>query len=156
MSVESPRGRIARLSTFAFLIVGLLALLNAGCRQGMPVYDPTGPNPNAPGTISGTVRGPEGSSAIEGRLVEVVNIDTGERQQTRTSNVGGFTFKVRPGKYRVSVALQTGESILKQPGVMNVNKSDVDAHADFIIGSARVMTPRISSPPNPALGSPIV
>jgi hypothetical protein len=142
-----------RFGTLAVLGIGMLALLSVGCRQGMPVLDPS-PKMDAPGTISGTVRGPEGTSSIEGRLVEVINVDTGERQQATTSNVGGFTFKVKPGKYRVQVRLLEGETIIKQPGVINVNKSDVDAFADFIIAT-RVARPRYPAAGDPALGSPI-
>jgi hypothetical protein len=141
----------------ALLAAAILVLLSMACRQGMPVIDPSPGVKDAHGTISGTVRGPEGTSAIEGRSVEVINIDTNERQRTTTSNVGGFTFKVKPGKYRVVVALVDGETIIKQPGVMNVNRSDVDAHADFILGSVKVVRPRFPAGPNdPALGSPIV
>jgi hypothetical protein len=153
MKVASPAGHVLKLSTVALLAVGLLALLSIGCRQGMPVYDPS-PKMDAPGTISGTVRGPEGTSSIEGRAVEVVNVDTGERQRTTTSNVGGFTFKVKPGKYRVEVALIEGESIIKQPGVITVNRSDVDAFADFIIGRIRALRPNYTSPADRSLGSP--
>jgi hypothetical protein len=126
-----------------WFVAGLLALLSiGGCRQGVPVID-TSPGPaEQNGTISGTVRGPEGTSAIEGRVVEVVNVDTGERQRATTNNAGGFTFKVRPGKYRVEVTLRDGESIVKQPGVINVNRSDVDAHADFVLSTVRVTRPR--------------
>jgi hypothetical protein len=112
------------------------------CRQAMPVIDP-GPKPlQADGTISGTVRGPQGTSAIEGRTVEVVNLDTGARQRATTNNAGGFTFKVPPGRYRVVLTLVEGEVIVKEPPVMRVNRSDVDAHADFVLGSARVIRPR--------------
>lgn len=107
------------------------------------------------GTISGTVRGPEGTSSIVGRQVEVINVDTGERQRATTSNTGGFTFKVKPGKYRVEVTLTNGESILKQPGIMNVNKSDVDAHADFVIGTTKVSRPRFPANSDFGLGPPI-
>lgn len=147
-------GHTVRLSAVAFLTLGLLALLSIGCRRGMPVYDPS-PKMDAPGTISGTVRGPEGTSSIEGRAVEVINVDTGERQQTTTSNVGGFTFKVKPGKYRVEVVLLEGESILKQPGVIHVNRSDVDAHAHFVIGRARALKPKYPTPSDRSLGSPV-
>jgi hypothetical protein len=141
----------------ALLALGLVMLFNLGCRQGMPVVDPSPGIVNAFGTISGTVRGPENSSSIEGRLVEVINVETDERQRTTTSNVGGFTFKVKPGKYRVQLTLLEGESILKQPGVMTVNRSDVDAHADFVIGTVRVLRPRYrpTTPMDPALGFPI-
>jgi hypothetical protein len=142
-------------------MIGVLVLVLAGgCRRGVPIVD-TGPRPvEAAGTISGTVRGPEGTSALEGRIVEVVNLDTNERQRVATSNTGGFTFKVKPGSYRVEVTLRDGETILKQPGVMRVNRSDVDAHADFIIGT-RGGRGAASRPRNPAhqihvgLGSPI-
>ena len=106
------------------------------------------------GTISGTVRGPEGTSAVEGRTVEVVNVDTGERQRIATNNAGGFTFKVKPGKYRVSLHLIPGEVLVKEPGTINVNRSDVDAHADFVIGAAKAARPRLRLRGDDGLGSP--
>lgn len=150
----SPAGRFASLLTF---LIGVLALLGIGaCRQGIPVIDP-GPKPTvADGTISGTVRGPTGTSAVEGRTVEVINVETGSRERTTTNNVGGFTFKVRPGKYRVELVLLDGEKLVKQPGVINVNRSDVDAHADFVIGSNRIARPRFAAPRfDNGLGPPI-
>ena len=120
-----------------------MILVVAACRQGKPVID-TGPRPpQTDGTISGTVRGPQGTSPVEGRTVEVVNVNTGARQRTTTNNAGGFTFKVAPGRYRVVLTLIDGEVIVKQPSVINVNRSDVDAHADFVIGSSRISRPRL-------------
>ena len=133
----------------------------AACRRGVPVIDPGERPPTVDGTISGTVRGPEGTSSIVGRDVVVINVATGERQQTRTNPAGGFTFKVKPGKYRVEVATVAGESVIKQPGVMNVNRSDVDAHADFVLGSAKGggrpegSRRRSSTPATPMLGQPV-
>lgn len=114
------------------------------CRQGVPVVDTTPQPQRADGTISGTVRGPEGTSPIDGRTVEVINLETGERQRTTTNNAGGFTFKVSPGRYRVELLLREGEILVKRPGVMSVNRSDVDAHADFVLGIARTARPRPS------------
>lgn len=120
-----------------------LLLSLAACRQGVPVID-TAPRPvRADGTISGTVRGPQGTSPIEGRTIEVINVETGERQRLVTSNTGGFTFKVRPGKYRVQLTLHPGETLVKAPGVIDVNRSDVDAHADFVLGVSRTARPRL-------------
>ena len=138
------------------VISAALVLLNlAACRAGAPVVDPSPKPPQMDGTISGTVRGPEGTSAIEGRQVTVINTETGERQSVATNNAGGFTFKVRPGKYRVEVALLPGESILKRPGIMDINKSDVDAHADFIVGSGHVAGHRLAAPKvDNGLGAP--
>ena len=116
------------------------------CRQGMPVIDTTPGPVQADGTISGTVRGPVGTSAIVGRTVEVVNVATGERQKTTTNEAGGFTFKVPPGKYRVVLALVEGEIIVKGPPVLQVNRSDVDAHADFVLGTSRLLRQRSPRP----------
>ena len=133
--------------------VTLLSL--AGCHGG-PVID-LSPKPlEADGTISGIVRGPEGTSPIEGRSVEVINIDTGERERVTTNNTGGFTFKVKPGKYRVELTLLDGETLVKKPNVIQVNRSDVDAHADFIVGVVRVSRPRHPVPrADDGLGSAI-
>lgn len=128
----------------------------AACRQGMPVIDTTPGPVQADGTISGTVRGPAGSSAVVGRTVEVVNLATGHRQTTTTNEAGGFTFKVPPGRYRVVLALLDGEVIIKQPSVIQVNRSDVDAHADFVLGTSRAQrqrSPRLRG--DDGLGAPI-
>jgi hypothetical protein len=139
------RTAIHRTYLFRLAIAAVIAAtlgVFVACRQGMPVIDPGPRPPQADGTISGTVRGPAGTSAIEGRTVEVENIATGARQRTTTNNAGGFTFKVPPGKYRVTLTLLDGEVIVKQPKVMDVNRSDVDAHADFVVGASKVIRPR--------------
>lgn len=139
------------------VVIGLVIISLGACRRGAPVID-TGPRPlDADGTISGTVSGPNGTTRVEGRAVEVVNVATGERMRTNTSNAGGFTFKVAPGRYRVELALLEGEILIRQPGVLNINRSDVDAHADFVIGVSRLSRPRFSPPLRAAggLGAPI-
>jgi hypothetical protein len=73
-------------------------------------------------------------------------VETGERQHTVTNNAGGFTFKVKPGKYRVELSLQNGETLIKKPEVINVNRSDIDAHADFVVGAPRESRPRFHAP----------
>jgi hypothetical protein len=130
--------RRARIHALAVALIAVAVLGAAGCwRRGVPIVD-TAPKPLAPnGTISGNVRGPESTSAIEGRAVEAIDVATGERQHETTSSTGGFTFKLKPGKYRIEVSLREGESIIKGPGVITLDKSDVDAHADFIVGTAR-------------------
>ena len=126
-------------------LLGMVLVLAAvaACRQGMPVIDTT-PGPKvADGTISGTVRGPNNSSSIVGRTVEVVNLETGARQKTVTNEAGGFTFKVAPGKYRVVLAILDGEVIVKQPSILQINRSDVDAHADFVLDKSRAHRQRL-------------
>lgn len=85
----------------------------------------------------------------------MINVDTGERHRVLTSNTGGFTFKLKPGKYRVEVALLQGESFTKKPGVIDLNRSDVDAYADFVISSTRLSRPRLRLRTDDGLGSPI-
>src|SRR6188472_2083454 len=116
-----------RVSSRPHLIVAAVCLLSlAACRPGVPVID-TAPKPANPnGTITGRVSGPEGTTALQGRVVEAINVETGERQRETTSSTGGFTFKLKPGKYRVELTLREGESLAKQPGVIDLNKSDVD------------------------------
>ena len=124
------------------ILATFVAAATAACRQGIPVID-TAPRPaQADGTISGTVRGPDGTSPIDGRMVAVVNVETRERQQVMTNNAGGFTFKVKPGKYEVQLTLRDGEVLVKKPSVITVNRSDVDAHADFVLGVAREVRPQ--------------
>ena len=133
----------------------LVAVASTGaCRRGGPVIGPAERPPTQDGTISGTVRGPEGTTSIVGRQVEVINVDTGERQRTQTNDAGGFTFKVKPGKYRVEVAVLAGESVIKRPGVMQVNRSDVDAHADFIVGSGKDSRKKVQPPVGTLVGQP--
>ena len=147
----------AHRASAIWLFATLSALLSlTACRPGTPVIDLGPKPPTADGTISGTVRGPEGTSAIDGRTVEVVNVATGERQRATTNNAGGFTFKVKPGKYRVELTLNQGETLVKHPGVIDVNRSDVDAHADFVVGPSRVASPRYRAPrADDGLGSSI-
>jgi hypothetical protein len=139
-----------------WLVASLLVLVAAtACRPGTPVVDFGSKPPTADGTISGTVRGPEGTSAIDGRTVEVINTETGERQRATTNNAGGFTFKVKPGKYRVELTLIEGETLVKRPDIINVNRSDVDAHADFVVSASRTASPRHRPRGDDGLGSSI-
>jgi hypothetical protein len=155
LDLDLLNGRRAYLMATLCAAVMMLAVMSvASCRRGVPVIDPGERPPTTDGTISGTVRGPEGTTSIVGRQVEVVNVATGERLQAKTNNAGGFTFKVKPGKYRVEVDVIQGESILKRPGIMDINRSDVDAHADFVLGSAKASR-RKPSPPVSLLGQPV-
>ena len=151
------RCNASMLRLICFLLGAAVLVTISACRRGVPVLDPSPRPAQADGTISGVVRGPQGTSAIEGREVAVTNVDTGERHRVLTSNTGGFTFKLKPGKYRVEVALLQGESLVKKPGVINLNRSDVDAHADFVIGTgaSRSSRPRFAPRTDNGLGAPI-
>ena len=149
-------GRRAFFMALGCAVMTLVAVVSiVACRRGGPAIGPAERPPTQDGTISGTVRGPEGTTSIVGRQVEVINVDTGERQRAKTNDAGGFTFKVKPGKYRVEVAVLSGESVIKGPGVMQVNRSDVDAHADFIVGSGKDSRKKVQPPVGTLVGQPI-
>lgn len=145
--MKAIRCHCAHTVTACRAVVAAAALLSlVACRAGAPVLD-TAPKPiQADGTISGIVRGPEGTGPVDGRTVEVVNVATGERQRVVTNNAAGFTFKVKPGKYRIELTLHDGEQLVKSPGIIDVNRSDVDSGADFVIGGSTVARPRYHAP----------
>jgi hypothetical protein len=139
-----------------WLVAGLAALLYSGaCRQGVPVVD-LGPKPPSPrGTITGIVRGPEGTSAVVGRTVELINVATGEKHTTTTALNGGFTIELPKGKYRLELPLRAGETLVKHPNIVDLDHGDIDSHIEFVISGARQAhrpTYRLDN----GLGSPIV
>ena len=97
----------------------------------------------------GTVRGPEGTSPIGGRTVEIFNTETGEKHTTTTSDTGGFTIQLPAGKYRLELPLKDGETIAKRPGVIDLGRGDIDSHVEFVLATASASTaptvPRIAS-----------
>ena len=40
-----------------------------------------------------------------------------------------------PGEYRLEVDLREGERIVRSPGVININRSDLDANLEIVVGS---------------------
>jgi hypothetical protein len=128
----------------AVLIVTLVVATVAvtACRRGSPVLDPSPKTPNPDATISGTVRGPEGTAAIAGRTVRAMNLDTGALFRAATNEAGGYTFKVPPGRYRVDVTLLAGESVAEQPDELNVGPADLEVTADFVLKATRLSQPR--------------
>ncbi len=135
-------------------VAGVLA--GVACRRGVPVVDP-GPKPPATDrTISGRLMTEGDASRLVGRRVEVVNINSGDRHAVSTTNNGGFTLKVPPGKYRLQVELRPGEAIVKGPDTIEIDPGDLDNDIAVVITT-------IPPKPHPAdsirntdgLGSPI-
>lgn len=144
----------------AWLVVVLVAVIGGiagvACRRGVPVLDPGAKPPTVDGTISGRLTTESDSSRLAGRRVEVVNVDTGERQAVSTSSNGGFTVKVPPGKYRVHVELRPGETIAQAPEAIDINPSDMDSDVVIVITGAPPKThPADSIRSTDGLGAPI-
>lgn len=131
--------------------MGMLALLaTTGCHGSVAAERGIGGS-----VISGTVRVSD-QQAIGGRAVEIVNLDTNEKQRLTTDNTGGFRLTVRPGKYKVELSLRDGESLLKAPGVMTVAPDRADTHADFVVRTTGASRPRAPAYRTAdGLGSPI-
>jgi hypothetical protein len=113
--------------------LGLLVMLSAGCRTGQPIIDVSG-NPATPGTIGGILQGAGGGDPFAGRRVQAVSLATGARYSAVTSVTGGFSIQVPPGNYRLEVELRAGEAVVKEPGTIHINKSDLDANIMVEVG----------------------
>jgi hypothetical protein len=143
--------------TGLWLSAGLLALLLVGgCGRGVSVVEGAARRPDARGTISGVIRGPQGTSPVIGRDVQVVNTETGARHSARTGEHGGFTIELPAGRYRIELPLRDGETLLKRPGIVDLDTGALDSHVELVLATVRVARPR-----GPAyrldngLGSPI-
>lgn len=111
--------------------IALLAFSAVACRG--PVIS-TQPELKAGGTIAGIVRGTDGSVALVGRRVTVINAKTGARFETSTGTNGGYTIKVpEQGEYRIEIELRDGEVIAKGPESTRINNGDLDPGRDFEI-----------------------
>jgi hypothetical protein len=121
--------RAAALPVLVLLVAGL-----PGCRLGQPILVSESGDKTTPGTIGGILN-TAGGQAVAGRNVIAVHDGGGERYSAVTNVTGGFTIKVPPGEYHLEVDLREGETIVRSPGVIHINKSDLDANLEIVIGS---------------------
>lgn len=124
------------MSETHFAAMALAAALAAGfgCRTGQPIYDSSPKDQQTPGTIAGIVRAGEGGEPLASRRVHAVDLSGGRRYSVTTSVTGGFSIPVPPGKYRLEVELREGERVVRSPGTIDINKSDLDANLEVVIG----------------------
>jgi hypothetical protein len=143
--------------SLTWLTVGVLTLCSAaGCRQAVAPIDAAAAEVPATATISGTIRGPERAIPLDGRIVDVINLATNQRRRITTNQGGGFSVRLDPGDYRIELLLRDGEAIVRQPGVIHVDHSDVGADADFVVGKGRISRPRGPAyKVDDGLGSPV-
>jgi hypothetical protein len=115
-------------------LLAALALLAApACRMGRPLVD-TSTDMTTPGTIAGIVKDPTGEP-LAARVVHAVGAASAQKFSATTNITGGFSIKVPPGDYRLQVDLLEGEKVLKDPGLVHINKSDLDANLEIVLGS---------------------
>ena len=112
----------------------LLAL--AGCRPGRPLVDFAAKDNTARGTIGGILQGARHGDPLPGRRVEAVGVRTGARYSAVTNVTGGFSIEVPPGKYRLEVELREGEAVVRNPGTIDINRSDLDSNIKVEVGAS--------------------
>ncbi|HET7747470.1 MAG TPA: carboxypeptidase-like regulatory domain-containing protein [Vicinamibacteria bacterium] len=118
----------------AMAAVLALATLGTACRVGKPVMSRTPENETTPGTIAGILS--TGADPVAGRRVTAVAL-VGEGRYSAVTNVtGGFSIPVPPGKYRLEVELREGEAVVRSPGTIDINESDLDANLEVVIGGS--------------------
>jgi hypothetical protein len=118
--------RAARLLAVVMLFAG------TACRTGRPVWSATPGDDTTPGTIAGILR-TSGGDPVAGRRVEAIPLEGSQKYATVTSVTGGFSIPVPPGKYRLQPELREGETVVRDPGVVDITKSDLDANRDIVI-----------------------
>jgi Carboxypeptidase regulatory-like domain len=111
----------------------VLALLGAAaCQTSRPVWSATPADKTAAGTIAGILTTP-GGEPVAARRVEAIALDSSQRYSAVTNVSGGFSIEVPPGKYRLQPELREGETVVRDPGVVDINKSDLDANREIVI-----------------------
>jgi hypothetical protein len=114
-------------------LLAVLALLaGAACRTSRPVWSSTPGDDSTPGTIAGILR-TSGGDPLGGRRVHAIPVGTSQKYTAVTNVTGGFSIPVPPGKYRLEPELREGETVLRDPGVIDINKSDLDANREIVI-----------------------
>ena len=112
----------------------LVLLAGPACRLGQPLLVSAHGDMTTPGTIGGILSTVGGGRLAE-RGVHAVQVGTSQRFSAVTNVTGGFSIKVPPGEYHLEVDLLPGEKIVKEPGVVHINKSDLDANLEIVVGS---------------------
>jgi hypothetical protein len=126
-----------RREYYVRLLLGTVAALMlttvAACASRGPILD-TGSKPvGVGGTIAGIARVAVSGQPLSGRKVTAIEVGSGARYEASTATNGGYTIKVPTGKYRLELELRVGEALAEQPGVTDINTSDLDADRDFVV-----------------------
>jgi hypothetical protein len=112
----------------------LVLLAGAACHTNRPLWSATPGDKTTPGTIAGIMRTTAGD-VLPGRRVNAVLVGTAQSYTAVTNVTGGFSIPVPPGKYRLVPELREGEKVIRDPGIVDINKSDLDANLEIIVGS---------------------
>ena len=112
----------------------LVLLAGAACHTNRPLWSATPGDKTARGTIAGIMR-TTGGDVLPGRQVNAIQVGTSQSYSAVTNVTGGFSIPVPPGKYRLDPELREGEKVVRDPGIVDINKSDLDANLVIVVGS---------------------
>jgi hypothetical protein len=140
-----------------WLSLGVAALVFAtGCHRGLRSPDTSRQLPGTQATITGTVRGAEGAPPVAGRTLAIIDVATGRRTVVQTSSSGGFSVAVPAGRYRLEMSLRNGETLIKRPDLLDLDRGGTDANIELVVGRTPTSHPRSPSyRTDNGLGSPI-
>ena len=114
----------------------LAALAAAACRPGTPIVNTDPMKATTAGTIAGSVRSTAGDPLSDRRVV-AVDAKTGQRYTAQTGVTGGYSIKVPPAHYHLELELQEGETVVKEPGTIDINSGDLDPNMDVVVRVVR-------------------
>jgi hypothetical protein len=120
------------MTRVATLLAAVMLFAGAACRSGRPVWSATPGDDTTPGTIAGILR-TSGGDRVAGRRVHAIPLAGSPKYTAVTSVTGGFSIPVPPGKYRLEPELHEGETVVRDPGIVDINKSDLDANREIVI-----------------------
>jgi Carboxypeptidase regulatory-like domain len=121
-------------------LVCLLGVWPMSCRSGGALV-PESEEENAKGTLSGTVSGADAAYPVAGRLVEAVDVKSGNRFRGTTNVDGHYTLLLPPGTYEIQVALAQGEAVARQPPPVAIEGGGLVTGIDVTLGGAGVVQP---------------
>jgi hypothetical protein len=122
------------MNRFGTLFAVLVVLAGSACHTNRPLWSATPGDKTTPGTIAGIMR-TAGGDVLPGRRVDAIQVGTSQRYSAVTNVTGGFSIPVPPGRYRLDPELREGEKVLRDPGIVDINKSDLDANLVIVVGS---------------------
>jgi hypothetical protein len=130
-------------------VLVLLLVISGACGLSAPVVNDGARPAAARGTIAGTIRSPQLANAVSGRMVEAVNVTTGERRRVRTTPGGAYTFELPAGTWRIEPSLAAGERLDRVPEPVPLQPGQLRTDVDVVVSAQRPRsrTPEGLAPP---------
>ena len=93
------------------------------------------PDADADGTVAGRVLRDPGDEPVAYRTVVAVRTRDGDVKETRTTDSGGYSFRLEPGRYELALRFDLGDTTVQAPSAVTLGPSEIIDDADFIVRS---------------------